>query len=78
MPQLKKVVLAMGNRLIYRDTFGEALAELTGGPASGAPALAAVTSALLRRPLSKAYPRSLNASAVFGTRPNNWSGSWRR
>src|SRR6266567_3466611 len=44
MPQLKKVVLAMGNRLIYRDTFGEALAELTGGPASAATALAAVTS----------------------------------
>jgi uncharacterized membrane protein (UPF0182 family) len=30
MPQLKKVVLAMGDRLIYRDTFDEALAELTG------------------------------------------------
>jgi hypothetical protein len=45
MPQLKKVVLAMGNRLIYRDTFGEALAELTGGPASASPTLAAVTSA---------------------------------
>ena len=33
MPQLKKVVLAMGDRLIYRDTFDEALAELTGGQA---------------------------------------------
>jgi uncharacterized protein len=33
MPQLKKVVLAMGDRLIYRDTFGEALAELRGTPA---------------------------------------------
>ncbi len=33
MPQLKKVVLAMGNRLIYRDTFEEALAELTNGRA---------------------------------------------
>jgi hypothetical protein len=44
MPQLKRVVLALGNRLIYRDTFEEALAELTGGPASAAPALAAVTS----------------------------------
>jgi uncharacterized membrane protein (UPF0182 family) len=43
MPQLKKVVLAMGNRLIYRDTFEEALAELTGGPASATPALAGVT-----------------------------------
>jgi uncharacterized membrane protein (UPF0182 family) len=41
MPQLKKVVLAMGDRLIYRDTFVEALAELTGGPASPSPALPA-------------------------------------
>ena len=31
MPQLKKVVLAMGDRLIYGDTFDEALAELMGG-----------------------------------------------
>jgi len=30
MPQLKKVVLAMGNSLIYRDTYAEALQELTG------------------------------------------------
>jgi hypothetical protein len=45
LPQLKKVVLAMRNRLIYRDTFEEALAELTGGPAPARPALAAVTSA---------------------------------
>lgn len=45
MPQLKKVVLAMGNRLIYRDTFEEALAELTGGPGPARPTLAAVTSA---------------------------------
>jgi len=38
MPQLKKVVLAMGDRLIYRDTFDQALADLTGGPAPAAPA----------------------------------------
>jgi uncharacterized membrane protein (UPF0182 family) len=31
MPQLKKVVLAMGNRLIYEDTFERALARLSGG-----------------------------------------------
>ena len=31
MPQLKKVVLAMGDRLIYRDTFDQALADLTNG-----------------------------------------------
>jgi hypothetical protein len=30
MPQLKKVVLAMGNRMVYRDTYEQALAELTG------------------------------------------------
>ena len=34
MPQLKKVVLAMGDRLIYRDTFDEALADLTAAPAA--------------------------------------------
>ena len=30
MPQLKKVVLAMGDRLIYRDTFDEALSRSDG------------------------------------------------
>jgi uncharacterized membrane protein (UPF0182 family) len=44
MPQLKKVVLAMGDRLIYRDTFDEALAELTGGPAPAKPVTAPVAS----------------------------------
>ncbi len=41
MPQLKKVVLAMGDRLIYRDTFEQALADLTGGPGSSPPAATA-------------------------------------
>jgi uncharacterized membrane protein (UPF0182 family) len=43
MPQLKKVVLAMGDRLIYRDNFDQALAELTGGgvPTKPGPATAA-------------------------------------
>src|SRR5580658_4904274 len=52
MPQLKKVVLAVGNRLIYKDTYEEALAQLGGGnpppqqPASGAAgALATQTAA---------------------------------
>jgi uncharacterized membrane protein (UPF0182 family) len=31
MPQLKKVALAMGNTLIYADTYQEALAQLSGG-----------------------------------------------
>jgi uncharacterized membrane protein (UPF0182 family) len=32
MPQLRKVVLAMGNRLIYEDTFEQALDELSVDP----------------------------------------------
>ena len=31
MPQLKKVVIAMGNTIIYRDTYEQALADLAGG-----------------------------------------------
>ncbi len=33
MPQLKKVVLAAGNRLVYEDTYEEALARLSAGAA---------------------------------------------
>jgi uncharacterized protein len=44
MPQMKKVVLAMGNRLMYTDTYEQALAELTGKPyAPETPASAAQT-----------------------------------
>jgi uncharacterized membrane protein (UPF0182 family) len=31
MPQLKKIVLAVGNRLIYTDSYDSALAQLSGG-----------------------------------------------
>ena len=30
MPQLKKIVIAAGNRLIYEDTYDQALASLSG------------------------------------------------
>ena len=43
MPQLKKVVLAMGNRLIYEDTFERALSRL--GAGSNLPPLPLVTEA---------------------------------
>src|SRR5205823_6957868 len=33
MPQLKKVVLAVGNRLIYSDSYEQALTQLNGGVA---------------------------------------------
>jgi uncharacterized membrane protein (UPF0182 family) len=38
MPQLRKVVLSMGNSLIYRDTYEEALAELAGLTPASPPA----------------------------------------
>src|SRR5580693_2631047 len=50
MPQLKKVVLAMGDRLIYRDTFDEALADLTGTPTPAKPASAEAASAPTQTP----------------------------
>ncbi|MBI4891507.1 MAG: UPF0182 family protein [Acidobacteria bacterium] len=34
MPQLKKVVLAMGDRMVYADTYEQALSELTGQSAA--------------------------------------------
>jgi len=57
MPQLKKIVLAVGNRLIYTDTYDQAIAQLSSGaqvlvrqaeaqqPAPGAPPSAAQTPA---------------------------------
>ncbi|MCL6545943.1 MAG: UPF0182 family protein, partial [Bryobacteraceae bacterium] len=46
MPQLRKVVLAMGNTLIYRDTYEEALGELAGiTPASLRPSAMAQAAA---------------------------------
>jgi uncharacterized membrane protein (UPF0182 family) len=63
MPQLKKVVLAMGDRLIYRDTFDQALAELTGGPLPPQSAPAAVPSAQNPAPAATGQ-----ASAVLAER----------
>jgi hypothetical protein len=41
MPQLKKVALAMGNNLVYADTYQQALAELTGENLPEAPVTSA-------------------------------------
>jgi uncharacterized protein len=46
MPQLKKVVLAIGNRLIYADSYEEALAKLSGGPGGQAQPQAAMEAAV--------------------------------
>jgi uncharacterized membrane protein (UPF0182 family) len=51
MPQLKKVVLAVGDRLIYADTYDQALSQLSGGAqqlveqANAAPTQTATTTA---------------------------------
>jgi hypothetical protein len=44
MPQLKKVVLAMGNHLIYADSYEQGLAEIN-GVSGAAPAVQAVVQA---------------------------------
>ena len=56
MPQLKKIVLARGNRLIYRDTFEEALAELTGGGGAPRAQPTAVASTATPAPTSQQGP----------------------
>lgn len=61
MPQLKKVVLAVGNTLIYRDTYEQALADL-GALMLGGPAEAA------KQPV---------AAAAAGPAPDRWRESIR-
>jgi uncharacterized membrane protein (UPF0182 family) len=61
MPQLKKVVLAMGNLLIYADTYEQALAQLTaamqtGAPAAAAPAAAQPVAAAAAKPAAPGAP----------------------
>jgi uncharacterized protein len=43
MPQLKKIVLAVGNRLIYADTYDAALAQLSSGAQAAIQAATAAT-----------------------------------
>jgi uncharacterized membrane protein (UPF0182 family) len=56
MPQLKKVVLAVGNRLIYADTYEEALAQLGASSPQPIQQTAAPGSAALATPTSPATP----------------------
>ena len=69
MPQLKKVVLAVGNRLIYADTYDEALAQLAAGsPRSPRPP---------RRPHPPpipGWPASANISAATTSWPPKANG----
>ena len=62
MPQLKKIVLAVGNRLIYTDTYDEALAQLAAGVKQGGEAGAPLTSNAVLAPAG-AVPPTAGADA---------------
>jgi len=55
MPQLKKIVLAVGNRLIYTDTYDQALAQLSSG-AQQLVQQATATAATAAQPAASATP----------------------
>ena len=65
MPQLKKVVLAMGDRLIYRDTFDQALADLQSGSPPSAPAGAATATAAAATAVAPAAPARTELARAF-------------
>src|SRR5207302_5983113 len=56
MPQLKKIALAVGNTLIYTDTWEQALAQLGGGSAAPARAPAQTTQTAPQPPAPGAGP----------------------
>ena len=64
MPQLKKIVLAVGNRLIYADTYEQALAQLSTGARQ--PCSRRRPRRTLRRPRDRRQPRR-RAAAAAGT-----------
>ncbi len=60
MPQLRKIVLALGNRLIYTDTYEQALAELNGTNAV-APVPASAAGIVPGQPVTSAAPQGTDA-----------------
>lgn len=65
MPQLRKVVVAIGNRIIYTDTYDEALAQLTGS------ALPPENLAVAQEPGSSPGPSSPAVAAKPGFPPGD-------
>ncbi len=63
MPQLKKVVLALGNRLVYEDTYEKALALLNNGEAPAMPSISPATAATPGRASPPQIPQSTNTDA---------------
>jgi uncharacterized membrane protein (UPF0182 family) len=65
MPQLKKVILAMGDLLIYRDTYEEALAELAAASGGSLPVPSGTASA----PVSQSTSATPSPASATGTDP---------
>jgi uncharacterized membrane protein (UPF0182 family) len=61
MPQLKKLVLAVGNRLIYTDTYDEALAQLSSGAKQAIQQATAAPSAAATGPAGASAPPGADA-----------------
>ena len=72
MPQLKKVVLAEGNTLIYTDTYEQALAQLSGN------ARAAAQSALAQPPPAPGSPAPPQTTPKSDSRMESIRGHLRR
>jgi hypothetical protein len=66
MPQLKKVVLAVGNRLIYEDTYEQALAQLSAGAPAAKPGLVPETQQISGQPPPSGAAPQTPAAAPAG------------
>jgi uncharacterized membrane protein (UPF0182 family) len=67
MPQLKKVVLVVGNHLIYADTYDQALASLSGGAQQ---LIRQATAASPSAPAAPAAPAAQSGTPVPGQNSN--------
>jgi uncharacterized membrane protein (UPF0182 family) len=68
MPQLKKVALAMGNRLAYADTYDQALSELIGSLGGTQPAIEAPNAQAPTTPTSPQTPSGTAAPSNDASR----------
>jgi uncharacterized membrane protein (UPF0182 family) len=78
MPQLKKVVLAMGNTMIYRDTYEEALAALTGRQATPSPPMTSAAPAAGAPPAGGVTAQAASPPGYGGPRVEEMRGHMRR
>ena len=78
MPQMKKVVVAVGNNLIYADTYAQALAQIGGGAPSARPAEPAASASGQQPSPATAQPVTTSARAGSDRRVEEIAGHLRR